>query len=816
MSDVVLGTVEKQIEVEEQRKEVAVKKYLLDLQKAIASDRFNETGEGVLLMKLGYEPYLAKLNSFLDDTDTRHRGKTLQDKNFIKLLCSDNKVLAVSVMSSIISAMGGKSVTAVTISKRIARDIHRISLLDKLKANNPKLHAYLGTAFRKASKKRRQILLSKHLEFLKDPDLELKMESTYTRIGSTLLYLFAESGSNIITITKGRYKGGSSKPGYKIQLTTEAQELIVKYTTRGTMLQSVNLLPMVVPPIPWTNFREGGFLTYPIDFVMSKSRKVGKALKNKDLSKTMNMVNKIQDVSWRINPDMLDLVQTIFTNNIIDPSSPAKAPRLYGGLPTSEVYNATDFIQEADYPDWAHYNRAREKQQILLDAESSRRLSLVMTLDVAHTVKDYEKIWFVYQVDYRGRVYPKVNFLNPQGLSYVKSMLEFGEGKQLTADGVYWLKIHIANVFGMDKLEYADRIKWVDSNREEILTVASAPLENKALWVHCDSPFEYVAACKAYKNHIEGELVHLPIQLDATCSGIQFYSGIMLDKEGANAVNVTGNTRNDIYQMVADKVNKYLSDGDYPHSIEYKDSEGKVSIINTTTEAKSLTGRITRNMVKRNTMTVPYSVTIRGMQDQIWDILDEAELSGKIFWKGDKWIVNKLMTALNHRAIYEVVKGARLGQEYLKDISNVLDEPALWYTPLYNFPVFQPAFKVKKTEVKTPIGSLRLNVFTDEINRRQQSNKIAPNFIHSLDSTLLAYVVDNIGVGIGVIHDCFLIHPNDGYKVQDNYRKGFVAIMECNPLEGIGQQLDPEGTVEQPERGTLNLDDVLKAQYIIS
>jgi DNA-directed RNA polymerase len=130
--------------------------------------------------------------------------------------------------------------------------------------------------------------------------------------------------------------------------------------------------------------------------------------------------------------------------------------------------------------------------------------------------------------------------------------------------------------------------------------------------------------------------------------------------------------------------------------------------------------------------------------------------------------------------------------------------------------VFQPAFKVKSNTVRTPFGQLNLNVFTDELNKRQQSNKIAPNFIHSLDSTLLAYVVDHMDCDVGVIHDCFLVHPNDGYKVQQQYKEGFVALMEADPLYSIGKQLDPEGLVQQPERGILNLKEVLDAQYIIS
>jgi len=43
-----------------------------------------------------------------------------------------------------------------------------------------------------------------------------------------------------------------------------------------------------------------------------------------------------------------------------------------------------------------------------------------------------------------------------------------------------------------------------------------------------------------------------------------FIVGYYLIKEGAESVNVIGDTRQDIYQKVADKVNYYLEVGDYP------------------------------------------------------------------------------------------------------------------------------------------------------------------------------------------------------------------------------------------------------------
>jgi len=86
--------------------------------------------------------------------------------------------------------------------------------------------------------------------------------------------------------------------------------------------------------------------------------------------------------------------------------------------------------------------------------------------------------------------------------------------------------------------------------------------------------FEYLAACMAWVDHKTGMPVHLPIQLDATCSGIQMYSGLLRDKVGAESVNVIGHTRNDIYQMVADRVDVHLKNGNYSKWIEYTDKEG--------------------------------------------------------------------------------------------------------------------------------------------------------------------------------------------------------------------------------------------------
>ncbi len=69
---------------------------------------------------------------------------------------------------------------------------------------------------------------------------------------------------------------------------------------------------------------------------------------------------------------------------------------------------------------------------------------------------------------------------------------------------------------------------------------------------------------------------------------------------------------------------------------------------------------------------------------------------------------------------------------------------------------------------------------------------------------------------IGVIHDCFLVHPNQGEEIRNHYKEGYIRIMQMGPLDMISKELDPNGEIEVPCVGTLDLDEVRDSMYIIS
>jgi len=823
------GTIEQQILIEEEAQNKHIQKYLNQLSKAIKDNRFDETPEGLILVKLGYENFRDKITEYLG---VKLTGTLAKQRNFMKLMSDDPEELALIALRIIIANSSGK-VSMVNAGMHISKELIKLHFFNRLKKDNPKLLSYLGQEYKRASKKRKDKIVSKHINKLYkiDFDNNLSDASLGLKVGITLIDLFINSGANIIVKYR---KIIHSKTQYFLKLTDEAEDILTQMTDKEKLLKNSNMIPMIVEPLDWEDTEAGGYYYHQIPLVKTWTKQGKTFVKENDMTKVIDVINKIQKVPWRVNKDILEIVDKIFYENIIDPKSSQFLPRCIGGLPSSKKYEAKELIEETpgyncetkeELEKWGKWNKKRESVQIELDAESSRRLDLINSLNTAHRVKDYKKIWFVLQLDYRGRVYYHNQFFNPQSKGYVKAMLEFSEGVKLNGTGIKWFKIHTANVFGKDKELLENRIKWFNDNEEDIIKIGNNPMENKALWIYSDSPFEYVVACMSWVKHLNGEEIHLPIQLDATNSGTQFYSGLVLDKEGAESVNVVNKyvdgeiVRADIYQDVADLVNKKLTIGDYTKNFPYQDSEGEIFDRWTNKEALSITNKITRKHTKKNTMTVPYSVTNRGMMDQNWSMMKDYILNGNEFWEGDDWVVNKLITELNEKSIYEIIKGAKMGQTYLKEVASKLDRVATWKSPLYNFPVLQPSFKKDEERVVTPLGKLTLKLSNEvKLNKQKQLSSIAANFIHSLDSSLLMYCIDNATNDIGIIHDCFLVHPNDAEELRFNYSEGYIEIMETNPLKVFQDDLNlkEEDKVEVPCIGTLDLKEVRKSLYAMS
>jgi len=553
-----------QIEMEIEAQEIKRRKEYLNLIKASEQGRYDETKPGTSLMKIYFPVLRDKVQEYLTTEYKGHTGKT---QRYIKYLCDDTDKITYVILQSLIKKLAQRAnkVKVVTMAGYIVQNLRVLQTFANAEETNPKLIAYLGSEYRRASARRKKDLMEKHLKEFEQHHIT-KVKSEDIKAGSTLIDLVIHCNMELIEKKKLFQRGIDRYSTLYLMFTPEVFNIISKVNYIPPTLALFP--PMIVPPKPWDGFASGGYLTVKNKFIKLKGKEALLELRDKDYSKPMIAINKLQATAWRNNSKLIEVVQYIYKHNIVDPRSPPTLPRLYGDIPTSIPTKVEDLIDGfGNYPEnptqeekkvWAIWNRKREKLKIGLDGENGRRLQYLMTMGVVEKMKEFERFYYVYQLDYRGRVYPITDFYNPQSKGYVKAMLEFADGHYLDDKGVYWLKVHSANTFGMDKEPFSERIQWAEDNRQSMLEAAEDPLGSLGYWAMADSPFEFLAACMALSEHVKGNVVHLPIQLDAINSGVQMYSGLLRDKIGATSTAVIP-----AYSIVEVEDNYTLKEGEH-------------------------------------------------------------------------------------------------------------------------------------------------------------------------------------------------------------------------------------------------------------
>lgn len=816
----------------------------------VDSDKGNVTAEGIALQKLGVDRLVVVIKEYFASI---LRGKASTKRKPLLHYKGREEVLAFIIISSTITSVMKRPASTQQLIGLLMRTLKNDILLETFKEQEPKLFAYIEYEY----KKRGQDYVNSRKKRLAQLLAEEEVEEIPIESGVVLFDLLIKANLGLFEKFKrhtDNTKKARKSPLYYYKLTDEAEKVVGGIQEFLTEL-SITYKPLVIEPREWDEGTCGGYYHSDckgfIKLKNSKQRGIYRDLieEGLDLRRLYNVVNKIQATSWRINTWLFDVVENILENNITDYSKPKDNPKCIAGLPYQEFVKVDDLVKPEQFgevfkdergftrhenrADYTAYYKRREEVLAKLEANNSRRIIYAVAFDIAKQFKKYDKFYFSYKADFRGRLYPVQQVFNPQATSNVKALMEFADGVEPTEEGIYWLKVALANARGYDKLTYDERVEYVDENLNDILRCSESPLEMTSFWTEADEPLMFLSGCKALSDALEGKLVHYPVPLDATCSGIQIYSGLLMDEEGARAVNVINNDTGrpaDIYKEVADVVERRLMSGDYPKEFTFTDSEGNFTEVKTYVEANGLKGKIDRKKTKRNVMTQPYSVTQRGMYDQLRELFDEAQDDGKEFWKGEKWVSIKLLTHLNTQAIYEVVKGAIVGQEYIKEITkhfNLSNKPLVWKTPIFNFPVIQASQKRKKKQIMTQAGYLRFSYLTDNIDSRKQSSSIAPNFIHSLDATLMMLTVERLATDYDVtsfalIHDSFAVPCTEVEHLNNAVRDSYVELFMSEPLAEWYEQLQaklPNVKIKHPDEVmlyTLNIQDVWESNYIFS
>ncbi|HHJ3208864.1 TPA: DNA-directed RNA polymerase [Vibrio parahaemolyticus] len=548
-------------------------------------------------------------------------------------------------------------------------------------------------------------------------------------------------------------------------------------------------------------------------------------------------------------------------------------------------YKATLGIREkAVFEMFVAWRKEKAKIRQKAVEQAGAQSNFLRTLEIAEELKDYPSIYFPTQSDDRGRVYYATPLLNPQGADHEKALLKFDIAKKVGADGWDWMRINLSNLMGNDKANFEDRIAYVESHKEVIKKHVANPFANLG-WEEMDYPFQYLQAAREVVKAWEMEdptqfESDLGMAMDASCSGLQILGTLTrcessmkftnclpaeLNAEGkeymqdiyGEAARIAGLIMADVVKGVHDARKYKTFEGELtPKQKEEarkvaeqrkQDIEHAQKLLNWSYAMKD-EHSFTRSWLKRNTMTFFYGSAQFGMREQ--QIVDHIEpeynkaleavgLNGDVRAFGFPWATLKeakdaatVAGNVNYDAICQMADRPSRVMKSLQRYAELIAKSGRkmrWTTPL-GLIVEQRYEKVEKFKVDSKItGTKRLQTTTQrstgEVDANGQKNGAAPNWVHSLDASLLLKVL-SLGSQQGlkhwrIVHDSFAVHAADTTRMITLLKNTMADMLDRDLLKRTAEELEAQIDEEYkseiipfPELGDESLVDKLRiAQY---
>jgi DNA-directed RNA polymerase len=321
-----------------------------------------------------------------------------------------------------------------------------------------------------------------------------------------------------------------------------------------------------------------------------------------------------------------------------------------------------------------------------------------------------------------------------------------------TFTGKEYVKIAIANAYGLDRKVWDERLNWVDTHYGKLFDHVEEAKE----------PFAFVAGIKALDDANNGTPTGYIMGLDATCSGVQIMGTVTNCYKTAKCVNlVNTGYRECLYQLMAD----YMG--------EDRDTLKKpvmTTFYGSTAQPKRIfgTGERLKKYYQALETNTPGAIELMGFMQDCWD----HNAYSYTWTLPDKHtVVMKVMDTVDKKI--EV---------------DELDHSTFTYRCEVNQPIKQGL-------------SLAANIV---------------HSIDGYVVREMVRMANKQGFSLLPIHDCFYASPNHMNKVRQNYVTILAKISKMNLMDNIFKQVlnNPKVTFE-PEKYDL-ASDILKSEYAIS
>ncbi|MFM7896668.1 MAG: DNA-directed RNA polymerase [Flavobacterium sp.] len=328
-----------------------------------------------------------------------------------------------------------------------------------------------------------------------------------------------------------------------------------------------------------------------------------------------------------------------------------------------------------------------------------------------------------------------------------------------------YIKIAIANHYGLDKKLWHQRLDWFNTIGINALNELSVAAK---FFSEASEPMMFMKMLNQYNNAMNNLPLDGLVSLDATASGVQILGALTACRKTCQRTN-----------LIDDGIRHDL----YGESAEYMNSLGL---------------SVTRDDLKQPVMTVFY-----GSTEQPKLLFGEGTPELKAFYA---FLENELTGAY----------------EAMSDIANCWNPEALvhsWVLPDGHHVHVKVMEQVQKRIEVKELGS----TFTYTYYENQASDygrSLAANVVHSVDGYIVREVIRKAaarGFRVLTIHDSFWCHPNYANEMRQFYNDVMAEICEMDLLSDILSQITGEEleVIALSDRKEL-ANDIRNANYALS
>ena len=448
----------------------------------------------------------------------------------------------------------------------------------------------------------------------------------------------------------------------------------------------------------------------------------------------------------------------------------------------------------------------------------SQRVRIEETIRQAEEVAG-RPIWLKHDLDFRGRLYCSSRIAGHQGPDHQKALISFAQKERLDDAAFDQLLAAAAGHHSLSKASWAERIQWGRSHLDQLARIAAEPLDLLDQWKGADDPWQFMQAAKAVADFLADEATPIgcPVRFDQTASGMGIIGALLRDRRLCHHTNVIGESRSDLYGVVAAAVIHHLrQDLDSFDPIATRWSEFWLKL------------PIDRSLAKGPTMTMVYGSRHMGVTQQLIDWLQERNPDIDIRdWQKEYTRPASYLAKVFGKVLAKEMASAKKLEDWLKAISLTCtkqQQQVRWTSPL-GFPLSLAALLDRDAKTSTLINGSRRwtqidqNPEPGELSAKATNRGITANTIHAFDAALVHQLVLScaaIGVPLLTNHDCFATIPSRAGWLHGELMAQLKALYSPDHLAAMRKEISKNAGVTLPARpkiGTLMTEEIGQNPY---